>query len=864
MMLHGWDAIGQAGPQRVGGKAWNLARLARYGLNLPPGQLIGVEAYRQWIERSKLKKALLEAVDSEQPTRFDSLAAVVRELAAIPSGVELDNLMAGAVAVRSSAPQEDSASASFAGIHTSCLNVEGVVAVEQAILKVWLSLWSPAAVAYRERIGLAHEDAAMAVLIMPLIAAQVSGIGFTKDPRSGRDDRMVIHATRGLGESLVSGQTSGDEFLLAEDLLDDSLQLIQFTPGERSLRVDARPGGGTETVPLPADNRPLLSESEVLQLGEQLRLAAFSLDYTKPDFDLEWAWDGTRFWILQARPITATSRCTYPELRSQADIWTRGNTKEVVPDPLSPIDWGASRRLVNAILKEGFQLAGLKLQPGAQRAGLFHGRLYINISLLQWEGYASVGVKPEAMNRLFGGHQPTIQLPEGQSHRLAQIVHLLRYLIKAPARLRAGRKAVNRIMSTARQWKQHALPQRDEEFASRIRQYARYGRTAHDLHFLQGSASGSLSFLVDAIEARLPGQGHALAAALMAGGPPSVTAQLSYDLVKLAKIAVADPFTRQWLEQRSRHREDWRALPETNPLRRELTHFLEQYGHRGIYETYTRNPRWHERPDYLLDNLLQLAETDLEAQQQVQNEARMQAKRLVKQALPWWKRPMLNGMIAAAKRGSNEREAARSAMIAMIDPLRDLLLALAERWVEEGWLVQREDIFYLLQHELFAVLEKSLPGDSLKPRIDDRRRQFEVWLAEQPTDVILQQPDGSQIEQPDEAVVTQAVGDTYTGIPVGTGRIAGIVRILTSPEQGERLGQNEILVASSTDPAWTPLFLKAGGLVMETGGYLSHGAIVAREFGIPAVVNLPGILGQLSDGERVEVDGSRGTVSRLK
>ncbi|MCG7870807.1 MAG: PEP-utilizing enzyme, partial [Candidatus Thiodiazotropha lotti] len=348
------------------------------------------------------------------------------------------------------------------------------------------------------------------------------------------------------------------------------------------------------------------------------------------------------------------------------------------------------------------------------------------------------------------------------------------------------------------------------------------------------------------------------------GGPPSVTAQLSYDLVKLAKQAVADPFTRQWLEQRNRHQEDWQTLPESNLLRKGLSIFLERYGHRGIYETYTRNPRWHEQPGYLLDNRLQLAETDLEAQQHQQHEASTQAKQRVKQALPWWKRPMMNSMIAAAKRGSNEREAGRSAMIAMMDPLRHLLLALGDHWVENGWLENRDDIFTLLQHEMFAVLEKVLPGDSLKPRIKDRRRQFEVWQTEEPADVILQQPDGSRIEQLDEAEVRCDVSGSFIGVPVGTGRITGVARILTSPEQAERLGQNEILVAPSTDPAWTPLFLKAGGLVMETGGYLSHGAIVAREFGIPAVVNLPGILQQLSDGERVEVDGMKGTVSRMK
>jgi pyruvate,water dikinase len=137
-------------------------------------------------------------------------------------------------------------------------------------------------------------------------------------------------------------------------------------------------------------------------------------------------------------------------------------------------------------------------------------------------------------------------------------------------------------------------------------------------------------------------------------------------------------------------------------------------------------------------------------------------------------------------------------------------------------------------------------------------------MATEAPDVVLQQPGGSKSEQVENGVEASTNGDCFTGVAVGTGCATSVARILQSPEQGDRLGQSEILVAPSTDPAWTPLFLKAGGLVMETGGYLSHGAIVAREFGIPAVVNLPGILQQLREGEPIEVDGGKGTVRRVK
>jgi pyruvate,water dikinase len=351
MILLNWEAIWQAGPQQAGGKAWNLARLARYGFKVPAGVVIPVGSYHQWLQSTGLEQALLAAL-----SRPGELTAITAKLDETPSGLELSKLPQCPLAVRSSAPQEDSADASFAGIHTSCINVQGGDAVEQAIRRVWLSLWTPAAIAYRERIGIDHQQAAMAVLIMPLISARASGIAFSRDPISGRDDRMVIHAAHGLGESLVSGQTTGDEIILGEDLLDDHLYLHQITPGDQQLRIDPAPGGGTQTHQTNADANPVLNESQAVQLGNQLRLAALALDYTRPDFDMEWAWDGDQFWLLQARPITAANRCTYPELAVQPDIWTRGNTRDVVPAPLSPFDWGGSRRLVNALLRQGFEL----------------------------------------------------------------------------------------------------------------------------------------------------------------------------------------------------------------------------------------------------------------------------------------------------------------------------------------------------------------------------------------------------------------------------------------------------------------------------------------------------------------------------
>jgi phosphohistidine swiveling domain-containing protein len=225
---------------------------------------------------------------------------------------------------------------------------------------------------------------------------------------------------------------------------------------------------------------------------------------------------------------------------------------------------------------------------------------------------------------------------------------------------------------------------------------------------------------------------------------------------------------------------------------------------------------------------------------------------------------LLKPLLRSANVQSNDREAARSALVAYSEPGRRTMPAIGARWVERGWLADPNDIFFLLGEEIVDALEGKLDGTGLAARVEDRRIQFDAWMTETPADVILEDAGKVFIPEAAKESIRMEGQDCFIGVAVGSGCATGKARLLRSPEEGVRLGNGDILVVPSTDPAWTPLFLRAGGLVMETGGYLSHGAIVAREFGIPAVVNLPGILHHLQDGDVVEVDGGRGLVRRLR
>lgn len=822
------SAAAEAAPEAVGGKGRQLGQLLRFGLPVPDFFVIPAAWSRQ--RRAGLPARLLGFLQAELAAR---------------------GWLDRPLAVRSSAVGEDAAAASFAGIYRSCLNVRGLPALGAAVAEVWASLDTPTAAAYRERLGIAGEPA-MAVVVMPLLAAVSSGIAFTCDPVGGREDRIIVHANWGLGESLVGGEAAGDEYVFAEDA-SDTWRLRDSRPGSKATISAPAPAGGTERRPLPPARAQaaVLDAAQAETLAALLRDAAIAFDFVAPFYDLEWVWDGRDFWLTQARPVTRRPRCTYPELQAQPALWTRGNTCEIMPEPLSPMDWAFSRRGVNDLLEPGWQIAGHPLRPGVQRAGLFDGRLYLEASMLQWEAWDAVGLAPERLNAMMGGHQPAIAVPApGWRDRLRRAGNTLRYVLRSPAMRRRGEAEIAAARALAREFDALPLPDDERAMASLGARLLPPSREFRGLHFLQGSGGGSLSLLLGTLERAFPGESAALGAALLAGGEPSVTARQGYALLDLARLArTAGPAGR----------------PQDDPaFAAAFAAFIDEYGHRGHYETYLRNPRWREQPEHLLEQLPALADVEADSLRARQRAAAEAAWRRIRRELPWWYRPLLRAQVKAANRDSNQREAARSALIALLAAGRRLWLAAGDKMAAAGFLQSRDDVFMLLPSEAERIARGLIPAAGVQARVAGRRERFRRWQAATPAEWLAVAPDGRR--QPGgnaPPAASEASAGVRRGVATGTGRARGKVRRLRHPAEGGRLLPGEILVAASTDPGWTPLFLKAGGLVVETGGYLSHGAIVAREFALPAVVNLPGIFDFLCDGDEVEVDGLNGVVRRL-
>lgn len=837
-----WAAAAATGVARAGGKGWHLGMLSALGIPVPPGFVVDSAASAQRKRGEKLDAALVSAL---------AAALESRGWKDVP------------LAVRSSAAGEDSARASFAGVYRTCLNVRGAAALVDAVQTVLDSFWQPAAVAYRERLELDNDASHMAVIVMPMLAAESSGVAFTCDPVAGREDQLIIHANWGLGDSLVSGQVEADEYRLQIGYPAENLVLVSQVCGAKARMSVAADQGGTELAQTPGSlvSRPVFSAAQAIALGELVRDLASALDYAAPFYDVEWVWDGKAFWIVQARPVTARNRRTYAALQSQPTIWSRANSRDVVPDPLTALDRSVSLPLINHMLTRSAARAGYASLPGVQRTATPHGRVYFETSILQWESYDGFGVPPKAYNRLLGGHQPEIPVPAPTlGQRAGRAWRGLRFLLACVApRLRARSILANTHQSAAERLAE-PLPDKPAELAQMLRTQVRATRTHEDLLLLQASGS-ALLVLLDLLEQHFPGEGSALTASLMRGGEPSVTAAQAHELVRLARTAAADPGVRQWLQSPQRDGREWRRqLAADSAFARALESFLQCYGHRAVYESYLHRPRWREDPRFILDAIASLI--DDTAPERARNPDSTADHERIRRQLPPWHRPLIPLLVRLAVAERNMREGARSALTAQAGVVRRLVLALAARWTADASLAAADDVFHLTLAEVLALAQGSLAAADARQRILLRRRQFAAFSAEHAPDVITE---SGGVMSPDGALAPSARpgANEWQGIVVSSGFAKGVAVLAHNPADALNLTAGAVLVAPATDPSWTPAFFKASAVVMETGGYLSHGAIVARELGIPAVANVAGILAALDSGDQLEIDANRGLVRRV-
>jgi rifampicin phosphotransferase len=865
----------QAGPRVVGGKGWNLARLHRYGFLVPSGGVVAAAVYREVIARRDMARLCAEVAGLQPEVvmaerAVGSLAALRAAIEASPlppeAMGEIADFLASAglaerpLAVRSSATAEDGDGASFAGMHRSFLNMRGADEVARAITACFASLWTPQAVAYRRTLGLADEEIACAVVLCAMVTAPerdepvAAGVAFSCDPRTGARERVTIGAVRGLGEALASGSANPEEISVP----------MAADGAPREVRRGDRP-------------EAVLTDEQAHTLASLVWRVHYALGDGQDPQDIEWAYDGERFWLLQARPVTRLPRVVAAPIAHLPTIWSNANLKDNMPGVASPLGWSYIAAAVGRVF--GAEKPTPADPEGRELIRRFRGRPYMDMTSLQWSLYDNLGMMPQQVTQGLGGHQPQIPVPPGSPvkgedglRRMRNRVRLVPGVIGGALSAKSG---MARLRNEATQLSGLRLD--DLSSAELIAHGERIQRAfAECVRKFLFNAFGLWDMALEAlIERYLPGRGRAVAAGLMSAAGGMVSAEHGYRLYDLAAVAARDPDARRYLESDPLDPWGWRALPAGSPFRAAFATYLAAYGHRGVYELDIANSRWSDDPAYLLGEVRRMLGDGRLRPPRVAARAVRRAAEAELRSLPIPVRPLARWLAAQARHGAATREAGKSIIAQVTSASRAVALEVGRRMVAQGVLADASDVFYLAQVDFMAYLQRAWDGHGAAAIATDRRAQREAWLLESPPDVFILDAEGRPASMPETpapaprrtkktrqapAVALPEGIEALAGTAATPGRGSGPARVIRHPSEGARLQTGDVLVAPSTDPAWSPLFLRASAIAMEVGGYHSHGAIVAREYGIPAVVNVAGLLERVRDGEPITVDGDAGQI----
>ncbi len=884
----------------TGGKGSNLAGLARAGFAVPPGFIITTDAYRLFVTSNQFGSRVLHLAKSitlEDLVALEATSAEIRALFA--SGtmpVEIREEVASAyttmlsssptnhpVAVRSSATAEDLPGLAFAGQQETYLNVVGESALLEAVKRCWGSLWTARAMAYRARNHVPPDEVALAAVVQEMVQAEVSGVLFTANPITGRRDEMVIDASYGLGESVVSGLVEPDHYVVDPH----GWRITKRKLGAKELAILSRAGteGGTEQVKRPKSEEQALPDRAIIQVAQSAGKVA--AHFGSPQ-DIEWAWASGRLYILQSRPIT--SLYPLPDLPKNAQpedgprLYINFNAIQGVNDPLTPLGIDALRLIFGSVR----ELLHIDSQPRdfLPDAG---GRLFLDFTDLARDQH----LRTLALDFLARTEPGTQQI----LHRLIQEGRFSPKVVLTPKRaisLFAGVFPLLRTAVTALLRPEGVRPRvlaRAERFIARTRRHA---RAANDLsatlRAMEWDLPRAQSVSIMVMPTVLPalaaapivdrwltswlGEKPGMALQLMRGLPGNITIEMNLKLWAAAQEIRADVPTLEWVSTKSVETlvgaYQSSELPPTAQFA--IERFLREYGMRGVAEIDLGTTPWRDDPTQIMQTLLgylRLENPNLAPDVLFSRGAR-EAERLAAQYIKraratrfgWLRAKLLSAAIRRMRILGGLREAPLFYLVQVNDIYRTALLQRACDLVRDNQLDRAEDIFYIPLAEL-KHFARGGKGD-LKVLARANRAEYEREKERRQMPRILLSTGeafyegisaGSKAAASDE--------DPLVGEAVSAGVVEGRAHVVLNP-QNARLEPGDILVCPSTDPGWTPLFLTAGGLVMEIGGLITHGSVVAREYGIPAVVGVHQATTRIKTGQRIRVDGNQGSVTILE
>ncbi|HVM73748.1 MAG TPA: PEP/pyruvate-binding domain-containing protein [Candidatus Paceibacterota bacterium] len=845
----------------VGGKGLSLVIGSREGLPVPPGFILTVAFFEPWLSQLKATEAWKHFLVAKKEKELEHACSVLKkEVTTFTCTDEQRQALSSNLegyghellfAVRSSAPEEDLENTSFAGGYDTMLGVTHQT-IEDALRKIFASCLDYRVAVYKRTNSLDITDPRIAIVVQKQIASDVAGVGFSLNPLTNNYDDAVITANWGLGETVVAGIATPDTFVVDKV----SLRIKSCTIGTKETSIWLLPTGGTEEKSHYRSPEPGLTNAQAIELTKLIQMVENL--YGKP-MDIEWAYEKDQLYLLQARPITAYVPLS-PELVTKPGARKRlyfdgSITAEGMTRPISHMGTSSFHHVLSVVGRIIF-LRDITRNIDTTIAHAGDGRLYVNLStFLRLLGKRRIAnllsnvdtLTMETIDMLDGDEYmpevPTIRLlPYGL---LLQAPFILFFLARAKFNVEVTHR---RIEAKRREFERDAreLIAQDRPLATITNDILSKMLVEVFLRHVP------LVILSRAALARIEkmAKNHPAADALTRSLPHNITIEMSIALSNLADVAPADINTEEFVE-----RLQCRDLPMQFLER--WDHFIEVYGIRGPNEIDLSVPRYSDNPTLLLEMIVAAKKSGEHAQTVFDRGVR--EREAVFESIH---STLLTRDSRAAKRFARDyafvlnygglRETHKYYLVLGVALLRKKIIAIAKEFVAAKRLDTVEQIFDLSLEEVDqARIDSSIDLRALGKRNTAFLRKLER-VARPPTLIDSR----GFIPRPPKHPGREGISE---GTPISSGVVRGPVKILHTPDEKSFL-KGEILVARATDPGWTPLFLDAAAVVLEIGGILQHGALVAREYGLPCVVGIENATTLWKDGTVVEVDGAAGTV----
>ena len=858
----GFQEIDQTQVAIVGGKGAHLGEISRIeGIRVPAGFCVTTDAYRRAVAEAPSIDDRLDQLSHLNPDDREAIRTLSAEVRRTIEGIAIPGDLAAAItralaelgeqaayAVRSSATAEDLPTASFAGQQDTYLNVVGPAAILQHVSRCWASLFTERAVTYRLRNGFDHRKVQMAVVVQQMVFPQAAGILFTADPITGNRKVAAVEASFGLGEALVSGLVNADAYKVRDG------EVVANAVATKQLAILPLPAGGTQEQAIdPArQEQPALTDAQavrLVQLGRRIEA-----HFGRPQ-DIEWCLVDDDFYVVQSRPITTLF--PIPAVDDDSNhVYVSVGHQQMMTDPMKPL---------------GLAFWQMTTPRPMAEAG---GRLFVDVT----QPLAS----PASRASLIGALGKSDPLIGDALQTIAERDGFLPSVpdegpawappgTDAPAPIEADPAIVTELIERS----QVSIATAQREIRTRsgsalldfiqadIQEMKRVQFEPYSLQVIMAGMEATW-WLNDQLQTWL-GEKNA-ADTLAQSVPNNVTSEMGLALLDVADMIRPHPEVVAFLE----HVEDDNFLDELAKLEGgpeacdAIRAYLDRYGMRCVGEIDITRPRWSERPTTLVPLILgNIRNFEPGAGkhrfEQGRQEAEKKQQEVLKRlrALPdgEQKADEAKRMIDRVRTFNGYREYPKYGMVSRYFVYKQALLKEAERLVQAHVLGEKDDIFYLRFSELQDVVRMKQVDDQL---IRQRKDAFRSYQALTPPRVLTSEGEcvsGTyrRDDLPDGALV---------GLPVSSGVIEGRARVILDMADAD-LEAGDILVTAYTDPSWSPLFVAITGLVTEVGGLMTHGAVIAREYGLPAVVGVEHATRLIPDGQRIRVHGTDGYVEIL-